>query len=422
MSQDFIFDFLPSFYKERMVNADGVNVLTPIFEEYAKYAADLLAQAQQISLGRSLELCPAYIKENFKTIDVRVDSRNPKSTAIQFPIDSSTIGFDTLFYDAAFTKPVSVPYTIVRDLVADTAFVQFDAPLESGYNTLFSRFAYWNPHLLRDLYGKLANYTSAAYNYTSLSAFTDSVEAYRRRLLGIFYGLRHASTVPNMETALGLFLGLKYAPVSGVVSSVSSKNLSIQGPDGKVVSVASVSKINVTKYPVGTVVNKYDILEEMPFLIYDIFSNPARFTQYLLCEKGALLLWLLRVDTTNNEKYAYLSYDSGLNYDDGLFWDMGDNTGVDHTPINVVDYPRPATELQHRFDGYSDARWDSGKLYEMFRNVFIIELGDSTINRDLVSYFINRIKPVHTGCIVGAVASVAILDDSPGRTPTIFEH
>jgi len=101
---------------------------------------------------------------------------------------------------------------------------------------------------------------------------------------------------------------------------------------------------------------------------------------------------------------------------------MGDNTGFDATPVNVVDYPRPAIEPWDRFDGYSDARFDSAKLYEMFRNMFIIELGDPTIDKDKVVYFMNRIKPTRTGCIVNAAASTAVLDDSPGRTPTIFEH
>jgi len=422
VNQDFIFDFLPSFYKERMVDANGANVLAPLFEEYAKFISDLLMQAQQISLGRSLELCPTYIKEMFKTLDIRDSARDPKALSQQFSIDPRTICFDGFFYDVNFTKPVLSPYTITRNAITNTASLQFSEPFDKGYPTLYVRNVYWNPHLLRDLYGRLAKDINVVYDYTSLAAFVDATEKYRRRLLGIFFGLRNISTIPNIEIALGMYLGLKHAPVSGTVHSVTSKKMEIREPDGNIVAVESASRMDVIRYPVGTAVSKYSIVEEMPYLVYDFYSNPARFTQYLLCEKGATLLWLLRINKSQNEKYAFLNYDAGLNYDDGLFWDMGDNTDFDATPVNVVDYPRPAIELCHRFDGYSDARFNSAKIYEMFGNMFIVEIGDSAINRAAVADFMDRIKPAHTGCIVGAAASIAVLDSSPGRTPTIFEH
>ena len=171
--------------------------------------------------------------------------------------------------------------------------------------------------------------------------------------------------------------------------------------------MTATGEIDTVNYYIGKRVYKYDILQIQHYKVYDIFSDPARFTQLLLQNSGAILLSLLAIDIANKEKYASLFFDKNILFDaPDLYWDMGDNTGISHTPTDATVYPEVWTNsLITNFSAYVDSRWDSQKLYEMFRNVFIIELDSSLQSsistlRPFISILLNIIKSSKTKYLI----------------------
>ena len=405
-----IFDLLPTFYRDIFVDSSGKSLLLPLLEQYANYSGDMLYRMQQTASVRSLQSCPAIIEEVIKTIDI-----SAPIGANTFAIQPNIVAFSQLYYDAAMTNPVLPAHMISVNEVDNEASITFASAIDTRYNTLYAQYAYLNPNLLRDLYGKLLGYQTIVYNYSSLSNFVAGIELYRQKLLAIQFGLKHSASIKNIETSISLWLGYIYAPCDGFVNSISADSIGIQdAKTGITYTLTAVNQINLVDYYVGKPVSKYDILQYKYFEVYDIFSNPARFTQMLLCNSGAILLSLLNISIANGEQYASLFLDKGLALDtSGLYLDMGDNTGVNHTPSDATVYPETWLDiLITNFSGYTDIRWNNQILYELFKNVFIVEFDlnlQPQINdlRLSLPFLLNKIKPQRTKYLI----------PSPSTTP-----
>lgn len=398
-----IFDLLPTFYRDIFVDGNGRSLLLPLLQQYANYSGDMFYRMQQTASVRSLESCPVVIEEVIKTIDVSV----PIGTNT-FVINPSIVAFSQLYYDYTLTNPVSIAYTINVNEVDNKASITFASPIDTRYNTLYAQYAYRNPNLLRDLYGKLFGYQTIVYDYSSLANFVSGVELYRQKLLAIQFGVKHSSNISNIAKAISLWLGYIYAPCDGFVNSISSDHIGIQDPKtGSTYTLTAIGQINVVSYYIGKAVSKYDILQYANFEVYDIFSNPARFTQMLLCNSGAILLDLLNIDLSKGEKYASLFFDKGLNFDTpNLYFDMGDNTGVSHIPTDATVYPETWLDIFiTNFSGYTDIRWNNQILYELFKNLFIIEF-DLSLQPQIedlrlsLPILLDRIKPQRTKYLI----------------------
>jgi effector-binding domain-containing protein len=408
MSSHPVFNFIPSFYRDQLIDEYGQSLIEPLFNEYAKYLGDRYYSLQQCSLVRSLDSCPTYIEEICKVIDLSEDNRDKNSRGQRFFIDSSIVAFDGLYYDVDFNVKCNFPYTVYSNELDNFACICFDPPIDAKQiGKLYAHIAYHNYHLLRDVWGKLLNYRNVNY-YSVNGNFFESCDAYKARLIGLLSGLMNASTPSNLKKSISLFIGLTHAPIDGIIKSVFGNEVTIQNIDREV--KVNCKKFNAIKFHVGSELNKYDILDEEPFEVYDIFSDPARFTQYVLSNYGELLYNdILKIDINKGEKYAFLLFDNNLNFDeDGLYFDMGDNSGISNiAEPGTSNYTKPSQGLVNNFKSYTDSRINNAKIYEMVRNLFIVDslaglnyLPNYLTLLNDIKYLIRRIKPSRCKCIV----------------------
>ena len=399
MSTDFMFDFLPSFYKEQFINADGVNVLTPLFEQYTSCMGDALFQAQQLAWVPYLEKCPIVIKEYYKTIDIRESNKYDMNAYI---IENDIIGFDTICFDG--NLQVSIPFTFTTnyDAVTKTKYIEFSDSFDPRVNTLYAKLCYRNKNILENTFGRLLNYIPE-FLYTEYSEdYVQERETYRNQLIALLYCSVNGQSFNAIEKSLSIFLGLQYAPFDAIVMSNTGDTITLENiKTGNLQTI--YGNIN-SSLNIGLKINKYDILENNIFYLYDMYSDPARFAQYLTAEYSDNLLTLLNIDTENNEQYAHLNYDSLIIFDGGnIYWDMGNNSGVDSAVQEGTEYLNyPEYGTVNNFTLYTDGRFNDQKVYEMFRNVFIIEFLDHQYNNNLtkINYFLTRFKPIYSKYLI----------------------
>lgn len=410
MSTNFMFDFLPSFYKDFMVDKNGVSVLTPLFDQYTNCMGDALYQAQQLSLVPYLEKCPIVFEEYFKIIDVRQSNRIPNTN--RYIIENDIVGIYDLYYDGALTQLFNynvINYILGHDESTNIRYIEFDAELDPRITTLFVDKVYKDKFVLRDVFGKLLNYekTFTFVEYWD-NAFTDQYNLYKKELLGILYTSMHGQTFESIKKGLSIFIGLSFSPFDGIVKHIGNANeVTIEDfTTGKEQIVICAGNLKDT-IQVGTILNKYDIIDEDQFYIYDIFSNPIRFSQLLVSDYSTRLIDLLFIDTDNKEQYAHLTFDSLVVYDGtNIFWDMGNHTGVSNSlPVGINDINAPTNTLLSNLTTFNDSRFESLPIYEMFRNLFIIEYtgnseGGNYEHVDKTNYFLNRFKPIYTKYLV----------------------
>lgn len=404
----FIFDFLPSFYRDNMVDANGDNILSPLFNQYANAMGDAISQAQQIATIPYLETCPLFIKEYFKTVDIRAS--NSCGTNCYY-IDGDIIAIDSLYYDSAFT--IAAPtFSIKHNIATNRRYIEFNTTPNIRASTLYAPVCTKDKNILLNVFGSQLNYKpllpsnyhdAALYNYTTnYDAYSAELETYRGQLIALTQALAHGPTYLNVQNTLGMFIGLKYCPFDAIVRSNDGSTIILEEVLTEQLTTIT-GNIN-TNFTVGTEIAKYTILENLTFMLYDMYSDPSRFTQCLLYDYSAELLNQLSIDTANNERYATLHYDTTINLDDdNIYWDMGNNTGISHTPPGgTTDYPHQTVSLLNRFDDYVDTRFQSQKIYEMFRNLFIIEVPNNTSDATIanITYFLDRIKAKYTKYII----------------------
>jgi hypothetical protein len=401
MSVDFLFDYLPSVYKDNLVNSKGENVLISLFTQYTNCIGSMIYEAQQLSQAPYLETCPLFIKEYYKTIDVSVANNIGGNN---YQIDSTIIGFSDLYYDGNLTSLAlsSSNFTINHNTSTNIRYITLPSALDPKVITLFTKTCYHQKNLLYNIFGKLLNYQPTFSFLPYGTNYLIQEQNYKNQLLGLLYTSVKGQTVESISTGLSLFLGLQYATANSIVRNLTTTSITLENSsDGTLTTVNGNIDSILT---IGTIISKYTILEIKNFILYDQFVDPARFTQFLLANGSEYLLSLLNIDITNQEKYAHLDFDTNLYYDDeNLYWDMGDNTGVDNTlPSDATIYSIPSAGLVTNFSSYNDSRFQSQKIYEMFRNLFILEF---TIHQDSTTIintanFLTRFKPLSSRYII----------------------
>jgi len=396
MSVDFLFDYLPSVYKDNLSDQ-----LTPLFTQYTNCIGSMIYETQQLSQAPYLETCPLFIKEYYKTIDVSVANNIGGNN---YQIDSTIIGFSDLYYDGNLTSLAlsSSNFTINHNTSTNIRYITLPSALDPKVITLFTKTCYHQKNLLYNIFGKLLNYQPTFSFLPYGTNYLIREQNYKNQLLGLLYTSVKGQTVESISTGLSLFLGLQYATANSIVRNLTTTSITLENSsDGTLTTVNGNIDSILT---IGTIISKYTILEIKNFILYDQFVDPARFTQFLLANGSQYLLSLLNIDVTDQEKYAHLDFDSNLYYDDAnLYWDMGDNTGVSHTlPGDATIYSLPSAGLITNFSSYDDSRFQSNKIYEMFRNLFILEFttNQSTQTITNVANFLNRFKPLTSKYII----------------------
>lgn len=380
---NFLLDYLPSFYSDYLVDENGDNLLEPLFDNQIALMGDAIFQAQQIARMPYLEKAPSLFIETYVSIDISESNIYLDG----YKIDSNIIGYSDIYLDSKYSiMALQVgDYDIKHDVMTGQRYI-----VPNGWSTaarpdvivLFAKYCYRDYKTLQNTFGFLTDYKINIPDFnTSVSSQYDIVYNdinaayvnYKNQLLGLCYTIFHGSTFNSLNKGLSIFLGLKYAEFDAIVLENSSNTLILQ--DLSTSDKTTITSTNLrSDLTVGTKVFKYDILEAQTFEIFDIFSEPAKFTQLVLCNEAELLLSLLNINTSDNEKYASIKYDSVIHYDDvNLYMDMGNNTGSDNTfPVDATDYASPFDSLVTNFSDWNDSRFLNEKIYEMFRGLLFV--------------------------------------------------
>lgn len=428
MNNNPILSFLPSFFRTQMEASDGGNLLTPLLEQYASYMGDLFCRAQQCSLIRSIETCPAVILENNKIIDVSVENQITVDGVQHFLIEDSIIALEGIYLDPLFLNPLEINCYVTMDYRKSKTYLRFDAPIANAQEPyilkLYVKRAYHNPKFLQNFWGRLLGLEHLEYDHRTpsidptipvttasgnpLASFIKYADQYRNLLIGLLYGLMHGSSIKNMQKSLSISFGSAFALSNGFLvneptfeNGIGIRNDKNQVIDAKVINVA----IHENGLHIGDFVNKYDLLSKSNFTIYDIHSNPSRFTFQLVKNGGKNLVdnVLKTLNYKDSEKDASLFFDNLLMFDtDGLYWDMGHyNYDLCSDASEVSNY---ATDPGNYSD-YRDTRFGHKRVYTLFHNIFIVEcaiesslLGDN--KKRLMVEMIKKIRPAHSRCIL----------------------
>lgn len=405
MSQsNFLLDYLPSFYQNFMVDENGGSLVTPIFDNYTNAMGDAIFQGQQISRVPFLEQCDPILIELYSTIDVTVDNKYLDG----YIINDDIIKMEGLYLDGLFTSPILGSFLIKHNISTHTRYIVFSTSLPLTQSTIFIEKVYREKQILQNVWGNLIDHKRSIPDYNTLTdGFTvdydfivGELEAYKNELIALFYSAINGPSIQTMTNGLGIFLGYKYAPFDGVVIDLTT-GITIESLDRTQTYTVSVNpRVDLI---IGSKVKKYDLLAQPLFTFYDIFSNPAAFTQIILEGQANKYLTLLNIDTSNAEKYAHLTFDSTIAFDDAnIYWDMGNGTGVvqDLTGTTTIASYDPNSSVLDRFDTWVSPLFNDQKLYEMFKNLFIIRFPNTAPELILVSYYLNRVKPVWTKYII----------------------
>jgi len=402
-----MYDYLPSFYKNQFKDANGNSLLEPLMNTWEMLYGDAVYQAMQIRQLVNFEKCPLLIHETNITIDVTVANRYSNG----YKIDSEIVWLDSIYLDAAFTSEVQIA-TVHYDSATQIKYVIFQGSFqEYMQDCVFVKACYKDKHILNRVYGSLLSYdVDILYDSVdgfsfgniieiSIDAYLISYNRYRTRLLALMYGLVMGPTAKVIDIAIEMWLGSVFSTVDGTIRSLTSNSTILElDSDHSLLTITVPTTINAA-LQIGDKVSKYQILETPKHLMYDIYSNPARFTQMILASPDSTaaggLISLLYIDTANREEYAYLKFDSGLDWDNpNLFWDMGNNSLMPPTdPGNIIDIPTDSNLITN-FTGWTDLRFNDQKIYEMFRNVSVIELSDTFTYTD-IKYLVERLKPTY---------------------------
>jgi len=409
-----IYNYLPSFYQNVLVDSDGSPILDPLFNNYANCMGDAYYQALQISKVPYLESAPLFFKETYKSIDTKSSNKYNNG----YKIDNAIIYFNKIYLDGLFTTAYNGSWKIYHDIENDIRYIVFfnlsNNPVFLNQDYMFVDYCYNDLKSLQNTYGFLLQHIKNIPDYNNQSSpllinFSDinlKYIQYKNELLGILYLRMFGPTIKALNTMAGLFIGLPYSTVDGIIRSKDSTNLYVQDNiTGKIIQFTIDATSN---YSIGQKISKYDILQNsLPYRIYDLFGNPARFTQILISGYMSKVLKYLTLSYSDNEKDASLNYDSLINWDDSnIFWDMGNNTGTDLSiPFDIVapDVLAYYDNNLTQFNTWYDSRFGSNPtdvIYEMFRNIFILEQHDSSIISDTLMGFINSIIPIYTKCIL----------------------
>lgn len=417
IDSSFIFNYLPSFYSKILVNDSGIPLFKPLFDIYATAAADAYYQAQQISTVPYLEKAPFFIKETYTTIDTLYSN----SLGSGYKIDNSIVYLEGIYLDGEFTT--LLPYTakIYHNNFTNTRYILFyqddtlvDLPI--AQKCLFIKSCYKDLKTLQNTFGYLLNYNKhipdltntdddIEINYTNILA---DYKIYKNKLLAILYGRMNGPTMSALNIMIGMFLQLPYSTVDGIIRRIT-ENISI-GIEDSVTKKIIDHPVSITGgFNIGDEILKYELLQKNTnFLLYDQFSNPARFTQALVGNNSHRLIELLTLNYNDNEQDASLFFDSGLYWDaPGLYWDMGNHSGLYYyyAPGDIIapnELTGGGTNIS-RFDTqWYDSRFNGSlndlpytpQIYEMLRNVSILEINSSVYSPTDIAEIVDILKKI----------------------------
>ena len=431
MASDFLFDYLPSFYGKYFEDENGNNLATPLFSLYEKMYGDAVYKAIQIRQAMNFDRCPFLIHEKYITIDVSVSNKYLNG----YRVSDDLIWVGQIYYDSLFTS-VDIPFVLMYDSINKIKYVVINNGFQGFIQSfLFVKECYKDLKILNRIYGDLLGLqvdVLSPNNRPALSPIVlDDVMAvylmYRQKLLAIRYALTMGPTFDVINNAAGIYMLQKFSPVTGFVNGLSNTQISILNEvDQKSVTV-NVPSVD-SSIVIGGLVKKYDILEPKAFRFYDLYSDPARFTQMMLASidgtagtASSMLNRLLKINTAENEDYANLNYDSTLVWDDpNFFWDMGNGFGKPNADGSQTIIPLPGLNLLTNFQNWSDNRFDSKKIYEMFHNVFIVEcVNDSYLTNEFIT-FMERIKPTYTKLVYKLADTTEIIYTVEGALVTTW--
>ena len=402
-STDFIFEYIPSFYRDMLKDNEGENLYSPIFTCMGNLYGDLYFQAKQISKTTVLETCPHFLTECFSSIDTSISNKYYFSENIIYSgatlnfgylIDSEIVSINNIFKDSKLSLLLSnnnINFTIIHNTSTNEKIICFikningiPTNIEIDQNTLFVDYIIKDKHILQNRWGLLLDYIpshvldynqSFATKYVSGEIFYNYLkniyDVYHKQLSAILI-LANFPTIEGIKKFTAIWNNVQYVLKDGIVLDPHT----ISNTDGTITTYTKLIKDSlITKN-----VKKYDILSDMNYIITDMYAHPDYFISILSTKIGdnqsvydSILL--------SNESHDDLHYDSVIKFDSNFEFDMGQkrNDRGSFTGISNGSYP------DYRFNNFSSnaiiTYADQPSLkYEMFRNLIVFLYTINTIN------------------------------------------
>jgi hypothetical protein len=246
-------------------------------------------------------------------------------------------------------------------------------------------FTIYNTQTIYSQYINSANYLAYLNNLKAqIMAFT------RCALLG--------GTIDAMESLFSIAMNQPYVTTDGIVINFDSGHTWIES--NGIITEYAIGPKTKFKQP-NTPIQAYEAIGECPVRFYSWQTDPARFTQQLLCNNAANLYLLLSLLADESPTALYFDMPR-LKFDDisgTITFDFGIMPKPGNAFTSSPNYVPPTSSLVNDFTAWANATL-SPTIYEMLKNVTIAEIPDATntIGVDIAwaSSILEFFRPLHS--------------------------
>ena len=382
---------LPDFWSQKLEEQNGMSTL---LTAYSYVYGSAFQKWQTLENELSPFTTDAWLTDFYKVIDLHktIIPSDPSFNGngnFYYLLPKGTFNIDSLSRDLTFTNNLN--YNIVNDIPLQQTLLEIPASqLTSQDHYLYIQeydidndnmlktwgalfpgiLPYVNPHI--HIYDSTTFYSqyinSANYKIYLLNIKAQIMAFIRCATLG--------GTLDSIESLFSIAMNQPYVTQDGIIVNFDNANTWIES--NGVITQYTIPPKQKFKQP-NQPISAYEAIGECPALFYTWQSNPARFTQQLLCSDGNNLFSLLTL--LNNESPNALYFDMPH-----LVWDESSDTltfdfGVMSKPSNAfnvsMDYITPAQGLLNDFTAWTNPTLNP-TIYEMLKNVIIAEIPDDS--------------------------------------------
>ena len=390
---------LPDFWSKQLEESTAVQTL---IAGYSYVYGAALQKWQMIQNQLTPFTTDAYEVNFYKVINVR-QTVTPSDPALNgngnfyYKLPTGTFQIDSLSRDLTFTN--NIEFNILYDKVLKQTLLEISA-LSLTY---LDNFLYIRQYNVDN--GNMVNTWGALFlaiqpYKNSVFVIYDSETQYSQYINAIQYELylqnikaqiinfikcaTMGSTVDALESLISVAMNKPYALSDGIVIDFTDHSTFIDC-NGTIIElpIAPKAKFQIRNTPILA----YEAPGECPVKFYSWSTNPARFTQALLCQYSDKLYTLL--DLADGELPTSLRYDMP-----GVAFDPSANFGISRKPLDAYtsdpDYNTTQFNEVHDFTTWTNPSLSS-TVYQLFKNVIICEIASSDINININEQWINNV-------------------------------
>lgn len=376
----------PEFWSKQLSETTS---LQSLLLAYSYVYGDALQKWQMIKNELSPFTIDAYKTEYYKIIDTKKTSEPSEyidPTSFYYELPLGTFAIDIVSTNIEFNN--SLDHHIVYDKVQLKTFIgipavqllptnrylylrKVDIDNDNVVNTYGALFLDIRPYFNLDIF---AIYSEELYcDVINSEEYRDYLNNKKAQIINFIRCANEGSTLDSLEHIISVALDDPYILKDGIILDYDSNNTYVQYDDGTKASFQIPPKARFKQQ--GTRILAYEAIGECQVKMYSWHTDPARFTQALLCNNAELLFECL--DLLPNEEPTALFFDMpNLVFDssEGLnFFDFG----IMDKPYNAYetnrDYSNPSQGLEHTYIDWTTPTLDN-RIYQVLKNIIIVEI------------------------------------------------